>query len=175
MRLRRETRGVLSPDVVRPDYDPGAQRVGMVHLGIGAFHRAHQAVYADDAMNAGDRDWRIRGVSLRHPDVQAEIAPQDGLYTVTQRDAAGAASRLIGAVEAVIVAPHDPAAVVAALSDPAVQIVTLTVTEMGYCQATGGGLDLASADIRHDLSGAAPVTLYGFLTRALAERRAHHG
>lgn len=172
MRLSRDTLGRLSPDVVQPRYAPAEQRVGMVHIGIGAFHRAHQAVYADDAMNAGDRDWRIRGVSLRNPDVQAELAPQDGLYTVTQRDAAGAASRLIGAVADVIVAPHDPAAVIAALSDPAMQVVTLTVTEKGYCQAAEGGLDLASADIRNDLAGASPVTIYGFLARALADRRA---
>ncbi len=160
--------GVALPgDVKRPAYDRDAQGCGIVHLGIGAFHRAHQAVYTDDAMDAGDRDWAITGVSLRSPEVRDALAPQDGLYTVTTRDGGGDATRLIGAVRRVLVAPEDPAAIVAAIAAPSTRIVSLTVTEKGYWRAPGGGLDPALPD----LGGGVPVSLYGFLADGLARRR----
>lgn len=85
MRLGRETAAQLAASVERPGYDPAAQKCGIVHFGIGAFHRAHQAAYTDAAMAAGDRDWRIIGVSLRSGDVAAQLNPQDGLYTLVER------------------------------------------------------------------------------------------
>lgn len=173
MRLSEAKLGAIAPHVVRPGYDRGEQKCGIVHFGIGAFHRAHQAVYTDDAMAAGDRDWGILGVSLRSADVRDQMEPQDGLYTVAQRSSAGAAVRLIGAVRQVLVAPENPQAVIDALASPDIHVVTFTITEKGYCRSPDGTLDVGAADVAHDLSGAAnPRTIYGFLARALAPRRA---
>ncbi|QYE33882.1 mannitol dehydrogenase family protein [Polymorphobacter sp. PAMC 29334] len=161
-------RGVVLPaDVQRPAYDRDAQESGIVHLGIGAFHRAHQAVYTDDAMDAGDRDWAITGVSLRSPEMRDALAPQDGLYTVTERDGGGDITRLIGAVRRVLVAAEDPGAVVAAIAAPATRIVSLTVTEKGYWRASDGSLDPALPD----LAGGKPISIFGFLADGLARRR----
>ncbi|UAJ09037.1 mannitol dehydrogenase family protein [Polymorphobacter megasporae] len=161
-------RGVVLPaDVQRPAYDRDAQESGIVHLGIGAFHRAHQAVYTDDAMDAGDRDWAITGVSLRSPEMRDALAPQDGLYTVTERDGGGDTTRLIGAVRRVLVAAEDPGAVVAAIAAPATRIVSLTVTEKGYWRASDGSLDPALPD----LAGGTPSSIFGYLAAGLARRR----
>ena len=156
MRLAEVTLGALAPDVARPQYDRAAPAVGIVHLGIGAFHRAHQAWYTDAAMNgatqARDRDWAITGVSLRSPDVAAQLGPQDGLYTVTERSGLRRETRLIGAVREVIVAPRQREAVLARLAAPATRIASLTITEKGYCRAADGSLDPALADEASALS-----------------------
>ena len=132
-------------DAERFGYDRTAQAVGIVHFGIGAFHRAHQAWYTDLAMSAGDRDWAIIGVSLRSGEVAYQMNPQEGLYTVTERSVSGAKTRIIGAVREVLVAPHEPEAVIVALTAPTTHIVSLTITEKGYCRASAGSLDLALA------------------------------
>lgn len=162
MRLSAETR--LPASVQAPGYDRAAQVAGIVHIGIGAFHRAHQAVYTDDAMAAGDQDWGIVGVSLRSGDVAAQLNPQDGLYTVSTRSAAGTALRLIGAVQKVLVAADDPQAVIDAIAAPTTHIVSLTVTEKGYLRRADGSLDLAAA-----VGGA---SLYRFVAAGLAARKA---
>lgn len=146
MRLCTGNLGRLAPDVERFAYDRAAQAVGVVHFGIGAFHRAHQAWYTDAAMNAGDSDWMIAGVSLRSPDVAAQMNPQDGLYTVTERSSTGNATQLVGSVRNVLVAPEEPEAVVAALAAPGTSIASLTITEKGYCRAADGALDPAQAN-----------------------------
>lgn len=132
-------------DTERFGYDREAQPVGIVHFGIGAFHRAHQAWYTDRAMDAGDRAWAILGVSLRAPDVAAQLCPQDGLYTVTERIMGCKQTRLIGAVRRVLVAGADAAAVIAAVAAPTTRIVSFTVTEKGYCRADDGSLDFGKA------------------------------
>jgi fructuronate reductase len=145
LRLSRGTLSALAPDVRRPDYDFAAQPVGIVHFGIGAFHRAHQAWYTDRAMDAGDRGWAITGVSLRSPTVAAQMNPQDGLYTVTERSGKSLDSRLVAAVREVIVASGARAAVIDRLATPETRIVSFTVTEKGYCRAPDGSLDSAFA------------------------------
>lgn len=162
MRLSAQTPLPVSVQV--PDYDRADQKPGIVHIGIGAFHRAHQALYTDAAMGTGDRDWGIIGVSLRSGDVAAQLNPQDGLYTVSRRSAAGTALRLIGAVQKVIVAADDPQAVVDAIAAPTTHIVSLTVTEKGYLRGPGGSLDLDAA------RGAS--SLYRFVGSGLAARKA---
>lgn len=122
-------------------YDRDAQAVGIVHFGIGAFHRAHQAWYTDRAMSAGDRNWAITGVSLRSGDVAHQMSPQEGLYTVTERSGEGSRTRIVGAVKDVLVAPQEPEVVIAALASPTTHIVSLTITEKGYCRNAEGGLD----------------------------------
>ena len=163
MRLSQANAGSLAPAVARPGYDRAAQASGIVHFGIGAFHRAHQAVYTDDAMAAGDRDWGITGVSMRSTNVSDQMQAQDGLFTVTERGTGAEDTRLIGSVRRVILAPRDPAAVVAALAAPATRILSFTVTEKGYCRTPGGTLDRAAA--------AAAGSIYGPIAAGLAARR----
>jgi len=127
-------------------YDRDAQRVGIVHFGIGAFHRAHQAWYTDRAMDAGDRDWMIAGVSLRSAGVAEQMNPQDGLYTVAERSAAGTDLRVVGAVREVLVGTHQRWGIALSLAAPTTRIVSFTVTEKGYCRAADGSLDLALAE-----------------------------
>jgi fructuronate reductase len=136
-----------------------------VHLGIGAFHRAHQAVYTDYAMAAGDRDWAITGVSMRSDDVRQALAPQDGLYTVTERHSARERVAIIGAIREVIVAPRAPDAVTEALAAATTRVVTITVTEKGYHRRPDGTLDLAALE---RLDG----TIYHHLACAFALRHA---
>ena len=162
MRLSPET--ALPASVGRPAYDRTAQAAGIVHIGIGAFHRAHQAVYTDDAMGAGDRDWGIVGLSLRSGDVAAQLNAQDGLYTVSTRSAAGSELRLIGAVQKVLVAADNPQSVIDAIAAPTTHIVSFTVTEKGYLRRADGSLDLAAA------VGAS--SLYRFVAAGLAARKA---
>ena len=162
MRFSTATLDRLAPGVERYTYDREAQAVGIVHFGIGAFHRAHQAWYTDRAMDAGDRDWAITGVSLRSASVAEQMNPQDGLYTVTERSAVGSTTRLVGSVREVLVASGDAARVIAALASPQTRIASFTVTEKGYCRAADGSLDL-------DL--AARGSFYPLLAEAMRQRR----
>ncbi|SEN03806.1 fructuronate reductase [Sphingomonas gellani] len=167
MRLSTATIDHLPADVARFDYDREGQHAGIVHLGIGAFHRAHQAVFTDAAMSAGDRDWAIIGASLRSRTVADAMVPQDGLYTVTEMGPEmgdyARSTRLIGAVRDVVVA-SDAGRLRHALASPHVTIVTLTVTEKGYHRAADGSLDIAAI-------ARAGNTIYHHLARSFADRR----
>lgn len=173
LRLGSGTMEALPSQITRPGYDRSRVRIGVVHLGIGAFHRAHQAVVFDDALNAGDLRWGVLGASLRSPVVRNQLAPQDGLYTLVVDEGATRSMRIIGAVQNVIVAPEDPAALVEAMASPDVHIVTLTVTEKGYyLDPASGTLKLDDPSVAADLSNlSAPVTAPGFVTAALRLRR----
>ena len=162
VRLAEATLAQVPAAVERFDYDRADQAIGIVHFGIGAFHRAHQAWYTDRAMDSADRDWLIAGVSLRSADVAEQMNPQDGLYTVNERGADGAKSRVVGAVREVLVAPADPERVIALLAAPSVRIVSFTVTEKGYCRAADGALDFAQAG---------EGSIYRFLAEGLRRRR----
>lgn len=164
-RLDAGTVDRLGSHVARPTYDRDSQQVGIVHLGLGAFHRAHQAVYTDAAMAAGDRDWGIAGVSLRSAGVRDALAPQDGLYTVTQRGGDGERTALVGALRRLGVAPEHPQAVAAFIASPSVHVVTLTVTEKAYHLRPEGTLAAEAV-------AAAGGTIYHHLARGLAERHA---
>jgi fructuronate reductase len=168
-RLTADAVDRLPQSVQRPRYAT-AQRSGIVHLGLGAFHRAHQAVYTDDAMAAGARDWGITGVSLRGSQVHDQLQPQDCYYTVTQSGNLGHDIRLIGAIRQVLVAPENPLAVIEALAAADTHVVSITVTEKGYHRQRDQSLDFAVAPIAADLNGAAQ-TLYGLLARGCALRR----
>ena len=173
-RLSLSTLANLPAAVARPAYDIAAAEVGVVHLGVGAFHRAHQAAYLDAILGRGHAGWAICGASLRSPDTSDALDPQDGLYTLAERSGAGDALRVIGSLRRLLVAPRDPEALLAAMCDPRVRIVTLTVTEKGYCHdPASGSLDEAHPDIRADLaSPRRPVSAPGYLVEALARRRA---
>ena len=166
-RLSRSTSPRLS-------YDPALVETGIVHLGVGAFHRAHQADYTDAVLQTGDLRWGILGASLRSPDTRDALKPQDNLYTLAISDEAGERYRVIGALQGLLVAPENPAALVEAMCQPSVKIVSLTVTEKGYCHDPATGtLNEAHPDIQHDLAQPeAPRSAPGFLVAALRARRA---
>ena len=157
--------------IPRPNYDRNLIKPGIVHLGIGAFHRAHQAFYTEAVMNNQGGDWRIIGCSLRSPSVQQQLQPQGGLYTLLER---GADNRpqIIGAVQKVLVGPDDPAAIIAAIAAPSVKIVSLTVTEKGYCHHPASGeLNLDHPDIQHDILHLdQPKSAAGFIVAGLRQR-----
>jgi fructuronate reductase len=163
VRLATATLDRLAPEVERFGHDRDAQATGIVHFGMGAFHRAHQAWYTDRALEAGDRDWLITGVSLRSPEVAGQMNPQDGLYTLTERSAGASRTRLIGAVREVLVASQSRASTIAHLTATKTRIVSFTVTEKGYCRGPVGALNL-------DL--ATQGTFYPLLADALRQRRA---
>ncbi len=165
----------LPASVRQPQFDRSALRSGIVHLGPGAFMRAHLAAMTDDAIEAGaGPGWGICGVSLRNPATRDALQPQQGLYTLALRDADGQVLRIVGSLRESLVAPEDPAAVLQRIAAPEARILSLTITEKGYCRnARGTGLQLDQADIAHDLiHAAAPRSAIGFIVRGLALRRA---
>ncbi len=162
----------MPASVDRPAYDRGTVRTGIVHLGVGAFHRAHQAVYTEAVLQAGDLRWGITAASLRSPGIRDALAPQDGLYALNIR---GAADQLavIGSIGRVLVAPENPTALLDVMCAPATAIVSLAVTEKAYCRDPATGvLDEAHQDIVHDLAHPnAPRSTLGLLATAIARRR----
>ena len=159
--------------VARPGFAPEAHGAGIVRIGAGAFHRAHQAVYTDDALAAAGGDWRITGVSLRSTDIADALNPQDGLYTLIVHDPAVTRARVVSSIARVIAAAREPGATLAALADPATRIVTTTVTEKAYGIARGAGVDPASPAIAADLANPRfPSGVIGLLVEALRLRRA---
>jgi fructuronate reductase len=158
-------------EVKRPGYDRRAVDIGIVHFGPGAFHRVHQAWFVDKLL-ANDPRWGICAVSLRSTDVRDALVPQDGLYTLTTLDES-TSYRVIGALKQTLVAPEDPESVLEQLSAPRTRVVTMTVTEKGYCLDADGNLDMAHGDISRDLrSPHSPTSLIGYLVEALRRRRA---
>lgn len=175
MRLSNTTLATLPGAVARPDYDRSAMLPGIVHLGVGAFHRAHQAAMVDARLSAGETGWGIIAASLRSPETALALNPQDGLYTLAVRDGSGTSLRVVGSIMEVIVAQNqERERLIAAMSDPRIRIVSLTVTEKGYCHDPGTGtLNEAHPGIIADLANPhAPTTAPGLIVEALARRRA---
>ena len=164
----------LPGDVARPRYDLDAVSIGVVHLGVGAFHRAHQAVAFDDRLAAGEQDWAICGASLRSPNTQDALQPQDGLYALAVRGLRSEELRIVGSLRELLVAPAEPERLLRAMSDPRTRIVSLTITEKGYCHDPARGeLVESHPDIVHDLAHPnAPRSAPGFIVEALRRRRA---
>lgn len=176
--LSQATLGDLDHGVPVPGYDRSSLRVGVVHLGVGGFHRAHQAMYLDALMNQGTAtDWALCGVGVLPHDrrIIETLQAQDGLYTLVVKHPDGRREpRVIGSVARALLAPDDPGAVLDQMADPAVRVVSLTITEGGYLvnQVTGE-FDATAGSIAPDLvPGATPSTAFGFLVAALARRRA---
>lgn len=160
----------LPPGVARPGYDPAAHGAGILHLGLGAFHRAHQAVFTDDALAAEGGDWRIVGANLRSRDIPDALNAQNGLYTVLERSEQDRA-RVIAAHARAI--GGDAAEILRAACDPAIRILSLTVSEKAY------GIDRAAMDadtahpaVAHDLAQPhSPHGVLGIIAAALSARR----
>jgi fructuronate reductase len=148
----------------------------MAHIGVGAFHRCHQAEYTDDALEARFGPWGVVGINLKPPRLADILSPQDCLYTRTLRQGENAQTRVIGSIRGVIDIGDrmTSEAAVAALAAPEMRVVTLTVTEKGYCHVpASGALDWSNPDVQHDRDGAQPpATVLGLLALAFERRRA---
>lgn len=170
-RLAPETLAGLPADVVRPRYDRRRVAAGILHLGLGAFHRAHQAVYTD-ALLADDPRWGIVGVSLQSTDVRDRLGPQGGLYSILERGAAGTRVSVIGAVSRSLFLGEELDEVLRAFAAPATQVVTLTVTEKGYCHDPATRRLLPDhPGLAHDFAQPSrPETTIGLIAAGLAAR-----
>ncbi len=157
------------PDAIARPSRASPVATGIVHFGPGAFHRAHQAAYIDTLLEHDPR-WGIAAVALRSRETIDALAGQQGLYTLAIKDAAPA-FRVIGA-HSRFLGPGDAPETLALLADPAVALVTMTVTEKGYCLSSDGTLDLAHPDIVADLAGGTPRSIIGWLVAGLAARHA---
>lgn len=176
------------PGVRGPSPDPRSLDIGIVHLGLGAFHRAHQAVLTEDAAAASDETrWGILGVTQRSPRVAEQLAPQDGLYGVLTAGRTETSLRVIGSLREVAFPGTQTATVLERIAAPTTHVVSLTVTEKGYRRTASGTLDLADVDVAADVAAlrseladsrvepAPSRTPVGMLVRGLALRRARSG
>ena len=157
-----------------PTYPREKLKQGIVHIGVGGFHRAHMAVYLHELMQRGNVDWGICGVGLLPGDagMRDALKSQDGLYTVVERSAEGESAHVVGSIANFLLASEGKEAVIAKMADVGTRIVSLTITENGYyCNEATGELDKHNADIAHDLADLAdPKTVYGYLAVALERR-----
>ncbi len=171
MRLSEKT--TASATATQFAFQRGDLKAGIVHLGVGAFHRAHQAVYVDDILSQ-QPEWAIVGASLRSKTAATALNPQDGLYSLTVNGPSGSRSRIIGSVLEVVDASQKSDVLLNRMVDPAVRIVSLTITEKGYCtDPATGQLDETHKDVAADLSAPAePRSAMGIIVEALRRRKA---
>jgi fructuronate reductase len=164
------------PAAALPLVDPRDLTIGLVHLGLGAFHRAHQAVYTERAMSAsGTTAWGICAVSQRSRAVLDELEPQDGLYTVVERGPS-TTFRVLAPIRELLFAAQQQDELTSRIAAPSTHVVTLTVTEKGYRHdPVTSRLDLLDADIQADAAGRRPVTVVGQLVGGLRARRQNSG
>ena len=167
----------LPPTVRRPGYDRAALKPGIAHVGVGAFHRAHQAEYTEDLLEARIDRWGIVGINIRPPHLAETLGQQGGLYTRLIRQDQTVEARVIGSVVQVIDSQSGPGQALEVLASPEIDVVTITVTEKGYCyRPASGALDLEHPDILHDLANPrTPRSLPGLIVETLELRRASHG
>jgi mannitol-1-phosphate/altronate dehydrogenase len=178
MKLNKQNLSNLGPGVAVPAYALGDRRQGIAHIGVGGFHRAHQAFYTDALMNTGEGlEWAICGVSLREEDRKnyQALKDQDFLYTLFELgDTPDTETRIIGAMSDMLMSNDGDLALIDKLASPDIRIVSLTITEGGYCIDDSTGEFMSHLpQIQHDLDHpATPKTVFGFLCAALAKRRA---
>ena len=174
-RLSTATLPMLPADVRRPSYDRGALKAGVVHIGLGAFHRAHQAPVFESFAQRGDLRWGIVGASLRSAAVRDALLPQDLLYSLVIESGADRITSVIGTLRGVIVAPENPRRLIEAIASGETHIVTVTVTEKGYKLDSASGLLLEDdLDVRADLADlSSPATMPGYLAAGLRLRKEH--
>lgn len=156
-----------------PQYDLTHHKVGIIHIGIGAFHRSHQAVYTDDALAKAGGDWRILGVSMRSKKSADALNPQNGLYCVVERSTHGDHVRVIGSIEKVLTLSEEREEVFTVLISPEIKIVSLTVTEKAYClDRKNGGININDPIIAQDLRNPRqPESVIGLLCESLRLRK----
>jgi fructuronate reductase len=156
-----------------PQYDLTHHKVGIMHIGVGAFHRSHQAVYTDDALAKTGGDWRILGVSMRSKKSADALNPQNGLYCVVERSAQGDHARVIGSIEKVLTLFEEREEIFSVLISPKIKIVSLTVTEKAYClDRKNGGVNMNDPIIVQDLrTPKQPESVIGLLCEGLRLRK----
>jgi fructuronate reductase len=170
-RLTEASLHAVRSGTILPTYDRGATKFGIVHIGPGAFHRAHQAFYVDTLLHS-DKRWAISALSLKSTGLRDALAPQQGLYTLVELGAAPRA-RVIGAIRELLVGATDTDAAFARLTARDTRIVSLTVTEKGYCLDPKNQLDVSNVDIVHDLARPdKPRSTIGWIVEGLRRRRA---
>ena len=166
------------PDSVRkPAYDRSSLGIGMAHIGVGAFHRCHQAEYTDDLLERGLDRWGVVGINIRNPRLADTLGQQGGFYTRLIREDSRVEARVIGSIVSVVDSQESPMPALEVLGSADVDVLTLTVTEKGYChQPASGALDLDHPDIIHDLGNPeTPRSVPGLILRALELRMNTHG
>lgn len=178
MKLNEQNLPQLPAPIARPSYERKAVTAGIAHIGVGGFHRAHQAAYTDALMNLGEGlDWGICGIGTRADELSMRdaLASQDYLYTLVELDdRPDTEVRVVGSIrDMLLVTKNGSEAVVARLSDPAIRIVSLTITEGGYClDDSTGQFNAALPQIQHDLENPrSPISVFGLICAALARRR----
>jgi len=171
-RLWQATLAAVPASIEKPRYDRAAVSPGIVHIGPGAFCRAHLCLYTDDLLAAGTTDWGIVGADPLSAAVRDALSPQDWLYTLLVRGPEGDSGRIVGSLSGLLSIPDETEATLRRMTDPRTRIVSLTVTEKGYCQdAATGELDESNPIIRADLAGTAlPRSVPGLLTEAIHRR-----
>jgi fructuronate reductase len=167
----------IPPDVRKPAYDRAALQPGIAHIGVGAFHRCHQAEYTEDLLEHHFDRWGLVGINIRPPSLAETLGRQAGLYTRLIRQNDEVEARIIGSIVRVVDSQDSAGPALAVLASPDIEIVTMTVTEKGYCHIpSSGALDLDHSDIVHDLANPeTPRSVPGILARALELRMASHG
>ncbi|CAA6679878.1 MULTISPECIES: mannitol dehydrogenase family protein [unclassified Lentimonas] len=167
--------GKLDTRIQVPRYDRQAVSQSIMHVGVGGFHRAHQAVYTDDLLNqGGDPSWGYCGVGLLKHDARMHevMQTQDCLYTVVERSSQGNTARVIGSIGDFVYAPDNPEKVIEQMASPNTRIVSMTITEGGYYFDSNGELDTQHADLQRDLANPhTPSCSFGYLLEALDRRR----
>ena len=173
-RLNAESLSLAPEKVRRPGYDRTRTRIGFAHIGVGAFHRCHQAEYTEDVLEAGADDRAEIGVNIRPPSIGEQLDAQDGLYTRLLVEGEKVDARVIGSIRRVIDAGDEPGIAVEALADPGIDMISMTVTEKGYCHIPATGmLDLTRQEIAADLARkTGRKSLPGFLAEVLGKRMA---
>ncbi len=147
-RLNDRSMHLVPAAVRRPAYDRAQLRISMAHVGVGAFHRCHQAEHTEDAIEAGSTECGVVGINLRPTLLVPSLGLQDGLYSRTLREGDSAETRVIGCIRQVVDADKDVEGAVAALASPTISVTTMTITEKGYCP------DEAHPDVIPDLPAA---------------------
>lgn len=168
--------GQMDSNIQRPSYDRKAVSTGIVHIGVGGFHRSHEAFYVNELLqNSGSEDWGICGVGLREADrkIADILNRQDFLYTlITKHPNGKIENSILGSIVDFRLGVDDKNAVVEKLAHPNTKIVSLTITEGGYNINASGDFDFTNVDITHDLEHTDdPITVFGFLTAALKARQ----
>lgn len=176
MKLSQKNLEALPSDIPRPAYDRSGKERFIVHIGVGGFHRAHQAVFLHELLEKGlSSEWAICGLGVMSGDERtcAALREQDFLYTLMIKHPDGAVCpQIIGSLVDYVYAPADPAAAVERLADPRTRIVSLTITEGGYNFDQHGAFIFDTPEIKHDLEHPeSPRTVFGLLAAALRLRR----
>lgn len=174
MKLNQSNLDAIAQTSDIPVYDRSKITCGIMHMSIGGFHRSHQAVYLDKILAQGHYEWGICAVGLMPQDKDKidKLQQQDNLYTVLERNAEADITRVIGSIIETLHAPSSPETVLARLMDERIKILSLTITEKGYCYDHDRNLDDTNELIRHDLSNlSSPKTALGYIVSALKNRR----